>query len=199
MWRLRKELVNKFAELVLTKERYELKPSNTTKNNQYKSLIDSSKVLASDFRTQVRRNGLSSCLLKNKKIDQRVWPWSLTPSHYLDLEPFGRCNNETLKKSKSSHLPITFEISSIKNFAIFTGENLFWGLFLIKLQAFRPITFWKSDPNTSVSCGYCELFENSFLYRKPPEAAFDSPTTVQWRQLGCFLFDFPPSRTFKLD
>ena len=53
MWRLRKELVNEFGELVLTKERYELKPSNTTKNNQYKNLIDSSKVFVLDFRMQV--------------------------------------------------------------------------------------------------------------------------------------------------
>ena len=50
-----------------------------------------------------------------------------------------------------------FEIRSIKNFAIFTGKHLFWGLFLIKLQASRPATFLKRDSNTSVSCEYCEL------------------------------------------
>ena len=30
-----------------------------------------------------------------------------------------------------------FEISSLKNFAIFTGKHLRWVLFLIKLQVFR--------------------------------------------------------------
>ena len=70
-------------------------------------------------------------------------------------------------------------MSSITNFAIFTRKHLCWGLFLIKLQAFRPATFLKRDSNTGVSCGYCELFKNTFFYRKSLEAASDSPTTVQ--------------------
>ena len=96
-------------------------------------------------------------------------------------------------------MQIIFKISSIKNFAIFTGKHLFWGLFLIKLQTFRPATFLKRDSNTGVSCGYCEPFENSFFYRKFPEAASDSPTIVQWSQLGCFLFDFAPSGAFEFE
>ena len=51
-----------------------------------------------------------------------------------------------------------FKIGSYKNLAIFTGKYLGWGLFLIKLQAFRPATFLKRDSNTGVSCGYCEIF-----------------------------------------
>ena len=90
-----------------------------------------------------------------------------------------------------------FEISSIKNFAIFTGKHLFWGLHLIKLQAFTPATFLKNDSNIGDSYGYCKLFKSSFFIEK--KAAFDSPTTVQWSQLGCFLFDFAPSRAFELD
>ena len=67
------------------------------------------------------------------------------------------------------------------------------------MQAFRSATFFKSGSNTGVSCGYCQLFQNSFFYRKPPEAASDSPTTVQWSQQRCFLFDFVSSHAFKLD
>ena len=163
MWRLRKELVNEFAELVLTKERYELKPSNTTKNNQYKSLIDSSKAIRLRFSNASLGDGFGSCLLKNKKLDLWVRPWSLTPSHNLGLETFGLCNSESLKKSKSSRSQMFFEISSIKNFAIFTGKHLCWGLGLIKLHACRPATFLKRDSNTGVSCGYCEIFKNSFF------------------------------------
>ena len=33
-------------------------------------------------------------------------------------------------------------------FTIFTGKHLFWGLSLIKLQAFRPTTLLKNDSNT---------------------------------------------------
>ena len=49
----------------------------------------------------------------------------------------------------------------------------------MNLQAFSPATFLKNDPNAGVSCGYCELFKNNLFYRKPQEAASDSPTTVQ--------------------
>ena len=71
-----------------------------------------------------------------------------------------------------------FEIGSLKYFAIFTGKHLGWGLFLIKLWAFKPATFLKGDSNTGVSCGYCKNFKNSFFYRTSLVAASDSPTTV---------------------
>ena len=72
-----------------------------------------------------------------------------------------------------------FGINSVKNFAIFTGKRLSWVLFLIKLQAFRPVTFLKRDSNTGVSCRCCEIFKNSFFYRKPVVAASESPTRVE--------------------
>ena len=115
------------------------------------------------FLSAGRVDGLGSYQLKNKKIDLWVGPWSLTPSYNLNLEPLGRCNSEPLKKSKSSRSQLFFELSRIKNFAIFTGKHLCSGLFLIKLQAFRPATFLKRDSNTGVSCGYCEIFKNSFF------------------------------------
>ena len=39
----------------------------------------------------------------------------------------------------------------------------------------------------------------SFLKKTSDMAASDIPTTVQWSQLGCFLFDFVSSRAFELD
>ena len=131
-----------------------------TKNNQYKNLIDPWKGF-SNAGLGGGRDGLSSCKLKNKKLDLWVRLWNLTPSY--NLRPLGRCNSELLKKSKSSRSQIIFEINSFKNFAKFTGKHLFWGLFLIKLQAFRPATFLKRDSNTGVSCGYCELYKNIFF------------------------------------
>ena len=98
--------------------------------------------------------------LKNKKLDLWHRPWSLTPSYNPNLKP---SNSEPWTKSKSSRLQMLFKISSIKNFAIFTGKHLCWGLFLIKLQAYRPTIFLKRDSNTGVSCGYCELCKNSFF------------------------------------
>ena len=48
----------------------------------------------------------------------------------------------------------------LKNFAIFTGKQLCWSLFLIKLQAFRLATLLKRDSNTGVFL--CIL--RSFIY-----------------------------------
>ena len=70
------------------------------------------------------------------------------------------------------------------------------GSFLIKLQAFIPVTFLKRDSNTSVSCGYCEILKNSFFYRTHLVAASDSPTTGQESQLVCLTFVFVPPRGF---
>ena len=38
------------------------------------------------------------------------------------------------KKGRSSRSHIFFKIGALKNFAIFTGEHLYWSLLLIKLQ-----------------------------------------------------------------
>ena len=40
-------------------------------------------------------------------------------------------------------LQVFYKKSVFKNFAIFTGKNLCWSLFLIKLQAFSPSDFTK--------------------------------------------------------
>ena len=51
---------------------------------------------------------------------------------------------------------------SPKNFTIFSGKYLCWGLFLIKLQAFRPATILKRDSKKEY-CGYCEYFKSNFF------------------------------------
>ena len=79
--------------------------------------------------------------------------WTFRPSNF-----------EPLKQSKSSHSQMFFEISSLKNFTVFTGKHLSWGLFLIKLWAFRPTNFLKRDSNTGVSWWYCKFSRVVFLY-----------------------------------
>ena len=60
-----------------------------------------------------------------------------------------------------------FKIGILKNFAIFTGEQLFESLFVIKV--WRPATLLKRDSNAE----YCESFEKNFSYRTLLVAAFD--------------------------
>ena len=54
-----------------------------------------------------------------------------------------------------------FEISGLKNFALFTKKCLCWSLFLIK-----GLELYQKQTSTQVfSCGYCEIFKKSFFYR----------------------------------
>ena len=153
-----------------------LKPSTTTKNKQFKNLIDSSKVFFLGFQTEIgTRFSTKDADLKTKKLGLWLGSWILTTSYNLNLEPLDPCDSEPLKTVQSSRSQIFFEIGSLKNFAIFTGKHLCWGFFLIKMQAFRPATFLKRDSNTNISCGYCEIFRSSFFWRTPPVAASENP------------------------
>ena len=60
---------------------------------------------------------------------------------------------------RSSHSQIFFKIGVLKTFPILTG------LFLIKLLAFRPVILSKKEtPTQMLSCEYCKIFKNSFLF-----------------------------------
>ena len=61
------------------------------------------------------------------------------------------------------------KIGAFKNFAVFTEKHLCWYLLLIKLQ-----NFIKQDSNTGVSCEYCKMFKDSFLFRTPPVAVSET-------------------------
>ena len=60
-------------------------------------------------------------------------------------------------------LEVFLKNGALKNFAIFTGKHLYWSLFLIKLQAFRPATLLNRGSNTGVSCEICEIFKNIYF------------------------------------
>ena len=64
----------------------------------------------------------------------------------LELKIFG--NSSTI--FRSSHWKCSIRKAILKNFVIFTGKHLCWGLFLLKLQAFRPLTVLKRDFNTDI-------------------------------------------------
>ena len=50
--------------------------------------------------------------------------------------------------SRSSHRRCSAKNGALKNLWNFTGKNLCWSLFLIKLQTFRPVTLLRRDSNT---------------------------------------------------
>ena len=54
------------------------------------------------------------------------------------------------KPEEATTVGILLKKAILKNFAIFTGTHLCWSLFLIQLQALRPGTLLKRDPNTGI-------------------------------------------------
>ena len=68
-----------------------------------------------------------------------------------------------------------------KNFAIFTGNRMFWSLLLIKKQAFRLATLLKS--NISVFLGIVRIFLNTYfeenLQRLHVRSFFCHPSSFQ--------------------
>ena len=51
---------------------------------------------------------------------------------------------------RSSRLRMFFKIGVVKNFTKFTGKQMCWSLFLIRLQAWKAATILKRDSNTGV-------------------------------------------------
>ena len=51
----------------------------------------------------------------------------------------------------------------LKNFANFTGKNLCWSLFLIKLEFWGPATLLKKTPTQVFSCEIYKLFKNNYF------------------------------------
>ena len=79
------------------------------------------------------------------------------------------------RKDRSSRSQMFFNIGVLKYFANFTRKQLCWGLFLIKLQAFRPLGlqyYQKEAPTQVFSCEIMQIFKYTFFFhRTPPVAA----------------------------
>ena len=63
----------------------------------------------------------------------------------------------------------------LKNFAKFTGKHLCQGLFFNKVAGLRPHacnSIKKETPALVFSCEFCEISNNTFLYRTPLDDYF---------------------------
>ena len=58
-----------------------------------------------------------------------------------------------------SHQRCSIKKAILKNFAIFTGKHLCWGLFIINLQTFMASTLFKKHSNTGVLLSILWCFE----------------------------------------
>ena len=67
----------------------------------------------------------------------------------LIISPF-RSDIGVPYRSQRQPPEVFYKKAVLKNFAILTEKHLFWGLFLIKLQALR-------------SCQYCKIFQGTYF------------------------------------
>ena len=88
---------------------------------------------------------------------------------------------------RSSHSLMFSKIVVLKNFVIFTGKQLYWSLFLIKLQAWKTATLLKRDSNTCVFLWILQIFRNSLFYRTPAVAASAHEFHPAWVLSFAFL------------
>ena len=62
-----------------------------------------------------------------------------------------------------SEQPFVDPLQNRCSWIIFTGKNLCWSLFLIKLQLWEPATLLKKAPTQVLSCESCKLFKNNYF------------------------------------
>ena len=67
---------------------------------------------------------------------------------------------------------LQIKISVLKNFAKLTGKQLYWSLFLIKLQAWRTATLPKRDSETGIFLSILRKSQKQLFYRTPLDDCF---------------------------
>ena len=91
----------------------------------------------------------------------------------------------TASQNRSSCLQMFFRIGVLKNFTIFTGKHLHWGVFLIKLQTVSLATLLKRDSNTGVF-----LFLQNTSTRERCEICSKLTMKIPKRYISYFLVVF---------
>ena len=64
---------------------------------------------------------------------------------------------------KSSHQRCSVKEGVLKSFTNLAAKHLCWSLFLIKLQAFRPLTSLKETPTQMLSCEFAKKIKTPIL------------------------------------
>ena len=82
----------------------------------------------------------------------------------------------------TSHTQMFFKIGVLRNIAIFTEKHLCWSLFLIKLQALRAATLFKTDFSTGVFLWILRNFYEQLFLKNTSVGYFRQfkKITVQW-------------------
>ena len=74
--------------------------------------------------------------------------------------------------SRSNHQRCSVKIGVLKNLGNFTGKHLYWSLFLIKLQIFRPAALLRRDSNTGFFLWNLWNFSEHLFWRTAANGCF---------------------------
>ena len=138
----KKKSIDSIASLILHMTTYfriswfRIPPSTWS---QIKSLIGSFRKMLLDF--------IKNCEILTFTYRKYLWSTGMK-AIYID---------------RSSCSQMLFKIVVLKNFAIFKGKHIWWSLFLIKLQIFRPETLLKRDFDRGVFLWILRNFKKSFF------------------------------------
>ena len=86
-----------------------------------------------------------------------------TTSTYIESYP--------LSCYKSSRWRCFVKKDFLRNFVIFTGKQLRWSLFLIKLQSFGAANLLQKISTQVFSCEYCKIPKNTYFEKHPRTSA----------------------------
>ena len=96
-----------------------------------------------------------------------MFDWVLNTT--LNIFSFTNYSHCIVMVQKKPPLVFFFKKGILRNFTIFTGKNLCWSLFLIKLPVWSP----QETPIQMFSSKYCEIFKNSYFKEHLQTAASD--------------------------
>ena len=86
------------------------------------------------------------------------------------------------KTLRSSRSQMFFKIAVLKNFAVLSRDNLCWSLFLVKLQAWRPVFLLKKRIQHRRPAKIAELSQNTSCSLYFSEFLYDE--RILWTSLG---------------
>ena len=89
-----------------------------------------------------------------------VFP-KFTETHLCRIYFFNEVTGWKPKIVKSSRWRWPVKQDVLKNFADFTGKNLCWSFFLIKLEFWGSVTLLKKTPTQVLSCEIFKLFKKN--------------------------------------
>ena len=140
------------------------------------SVKECSKKLLKIYR-QTQEAAIQRCSIKGKYVLKNFVKF--TEKHFRQSLFFNKVGGWKPETFRNSHWRYSVKQGALKSFVDFTGDNLGWSLFLVKLEFLEPATLLKNTPTQVLSCEIYSYFkENLWLSTSKLYLKRDSNTGV---------------------